>query len=93
MRNKETDEEYVARVVTENKEYYKTPDALVDQMSQLITGLKHKECRLSEEQKWRMLSAVSEAWHVMLFEFKEDYSSRLVNTILSFLKKNPGPAI
>lgn len=83
---KETAEEYLKRVTREAKEFYKSPDKLIDENIRLLSGI--KEHIKDEDKLWDFAVAVSEAYHVVLYVNNEDRPKRLINTIVSWVKNN-----
>lgn len=83
---KQTAEEYVEKVVNESKQYYKTPQAMIDEQIKLLEGIKTAD--MSEDEKWCLIIAVSEAYHIVLWNYGREHSQRLVNTIVSFVGGN-----
>lgn len=76
-------EEYVKQQVEKNQEYYKTPNRMIDEQIELLQNLKVAEYTLDE--KWRMITAVSEAWHIFVWVNKKEQANRLIKTIASFI--------
>lgn len=83
---KETAEQYVERKIKEAKEFYITPENMLDEMTRLIEGVKGRDS-VTEREKWELAVALSEAWHVIIWVKDEDKAKRLVNTIVSFVKE------
>lgn len=82
---RETAQEYIDRVMTRSKDFYKTPEAMMDEMIGLMSNLRNTSSK-DEERRWELAVAVSEAWHTILWSQKHDRADRLVNSIMSFIE-------
>lgn len=83
----ETADEYLERVRRESKEFYKTPDKMIDEMIRLMAGAK-ENLKDDDDRLWDLAIAVNEAWHIMLFVAKEKRVQRLATTMISWIHEN-----
>ena len=79
-----TAEEYVNNAITKNKNFYKKSDKMIDEMITLLGRIKENE---TEDRKWRLITAVSEAYHVVLWDYEDKNQQRLLNTIRAFFQQ------
>lgn len=84
MKKKEQSaQEWVDQQIKENKEHYQTPVKMIDEQIRLLEYIKTND--MPDEKKWELITAVGEAYHVVLWVNEEKRAQRLVNTIMAFV--------
>jgi hypothetical protein len=80
-------EEYVKQQLDANKDHYKSPEIILDEQIKLLEQVK-QTYKDEPERMWYIATAVSEAYHVALYDADMKNQKRLVNTIISFVSEN-----
>ena len=88
----ETASEYVERVISKSKEYYAEPEKMIDEQIRLLEGVK-ENYKNKKDDMWRIAVGVSEAYHICIWWGEKNNSTRLVNTIVSFLNGGGGTVL
>ena len=84
-KERETAEEYVARVIQEAKDFYKEPELMINEQIKLLEGVK-ENYKNKKDDMWRIAVGVSEAYHICVWWGQKNNATRLINTIISFMR-------